>query len=453
MLRSVDSDCPERDISEDANTPIEEISFTLGDVDTFQKQAALYAFRETLVEATDFVAQYDFSTTFFSARITPQGFVGQPKLHLTKAVKKSKFTPWPSLAAAIVAIGAISMVYSSAKSTSVPTPEIQGSLTPKPLPLAQPVQQPVASVMKASSVQVSEPFVSIDTFDAKDLDILANSIDAQTKLSPLSNSSEPFLAVQKLSPIEKMDWAQPQLVSSSHSALALDHLSANATVPKFPDNITAPNTPELTDAAVPEDANYPPPKLRDGNRTTPVVTLPPAAPSNVARPPRRPANLRSKAATSAKTTEAAIAQDLVQQAIIDDASTAQTQLAASSLASGTDKRPPKKTSNFRDIVKRAKSKPSVTVSTTTVSVDKPATKTAPDTDKATRASTTFSKSALSLVGIFGAPSKRSALFRTSTGGYRSVKVGQRIAGWKVVSISESEARVTKGSRTKTMRVP
>jgi len=34
-----------------------------------------------------------------------------------------------------------------------------------------------------------------------------------------------------------------------------------------------------------------------------------------------------------------------------------------------------------------------------------------------------------------------------------VKVGQLIAGWKVVSISESEARVTKGSRTKTMRVP
>ena len=313
--------------------------------------------------------------------------------------------------------------------------------------------------MKASLTQPVEMPITLAAFDANDFDIALHKLSTQTKLSTYAITTVTFPDQVVINSTYDGGLALPELNGLASRPLALNKLSASAEAPivtAFSDNISSPTEPlkNLTDSAVPEDADYPRPKRREITPTvTTVVTVEPlvaeVAPTTP-RPPRRPARLRS----SASTTQAAIAQDLVQQAIKEDVAAARALTSASARAVGTGKRPPLKTSNFRAIVKRAAAKPSsTTVTTTTVSVSKPTTTNTTTNDKTTRASTTFSKGALSLVGVFGAPSKRSALFRTSTGGYRSVKIGQRVAGWKVVSISESSAKVSKGSRTKIMRVP
>jgi hypothetical protein len=458
ILRTISGDNPAQTLATDANLTVEEISFTLGEADKTGQYSALYAYRETLQEAAAFLAQFDFSTTYFSVRNSVLGFTKQPKLYLTNKIP-TVLPPliWPSVAAAaVVAIGAISILYSSPSIETSPRPELQLSV----VQITKPPEQPTpAKIMKASLTQTVEMPITAAAFDANDFDILVHKLSTQTKLSTNAITTIVFPDQVVINPTYDGGLALPELNGLATRPLALNKLSASAEAPivtAFSDNISSPTEPlkDLTDSAVPEDADYPRPKRREITPTvTTVVTVEPlvaeVAPTTP-RPPRRPVGLRS----SASTTQAAIAQDLVQQAIKEDAVAARALTSASARAVGTGKRPPLKTSNFRAIVKRAAAKSSsTTVTTKTVSVSKPSTTNTTTNDKTTRASTTFSKGALSLVGVFGAPSKRSALFRTSTGGYRSVKIGQRVAGWKVVSISESSAKVSKGSRTKTMRVP
>lgn len=70
-----------------------------------------------------------------------------------------------------------------------------------------------------------------------------------------------------------------------------------------------------------------------------------------------------------------------------------------------------------------------------------------------RSGNIFARNKLSLVGVYGTSSSRRALIRTPTGRYVKVKPGQRISGWRVAAIGESSVRVTKGSQTRTLRLP
>ncbi|MEM9851354.1 MAG: hypothetical protein AAF761_05080 [Pseudomonadota bacterium] len=67
--------------------------------------------------------------------------------------------------------------------------------------------------------------------------------------------------------------------------------------------------------------------------------------------------------------------------------------------------------------------------------------------------TRFSKSRMSLVGVFGTPAARRALVRLPTGRYVKVKAGDRVSGWQVSAIGESSLRIRKGSRNQTLRIP
>lgn len=58
-----------------------------------------------------------------------------------------------------------------------------------------------------------------------------------------------------------------------------------------------------------------------------------------------------------------------------------------------------------------------------------------------------------LIGVYGTPSKRYALVRTSSGSFKKVKPGDRIDGGKVVSIGDDELRVQKGGRTVVLALP
>jgi hypothetical protein len=456
-LRTISSDDTPQTLANDAGVSVNEIGYAQGAPNADDQYNAVYAYRDTLKEAAGFVAQFGFSTTYFSTRIPLDGFHEQPKIYLTSKSKAAvPLALWSGAAvAAVVAAGAFSVIYST--STTEPTPRLQFSsvTTSSPAPTPTPAKVIMASVTQP----VATPVVT-ETFDVKDLDIAPINVSAPSKLMDFTVSTVAFLPQKVDRASNTIDAALPAFDALKTTPLTLNALSASAQAPIIApttDNVTIPSetAPNLIDAAVPENANYPRPKRRPGAApietvvTVEPIVVPSAIASTTPRPPRRPAELRSKATT----TQTAIAQDLVQQAIEQDVASVIT--SGNSRAIGTNKRPPLKTSNFRNIVKRAATKPTPTVSTTTktVSVSKPTTTKAPVEDKSTRAATTFSKGALSLVGVFGTPSKRSALFRTSAGGYRSVKIGQRVAGWKVVSISESSAKVTKGSRTKTMRLP
>jgi hypothetical protein len=457
-LRTISGDNPGQTLAQDAGLPVDEICFTHATPAADGQYSALYAYRDTLTEASGFVAQFGFTTTYFSARIPLDGFTEQPKIYM--AEEKKKVVPlalWSSVAvAAVVTLGTFSVMYTTATEDVAPSPFLQAAtnvLAPASMPAP-------AKIILASASQSLPSTIVVDEFDAKELDKIPSRLPTETILSEFKVSTAAYVPELSDTKTDLTNASLPFVDALATKPLALGALTASAQPPVL-DNITPPNQtlPILIDTAVPEDANYPRPPRRNSDAAvetvvtvvTPEPTVADVA-STIARPPRRSATLRSNAVT----TQTAIAQDLVQQAIQEDTTKASAITSASARAIGTDKRPPLKTSNFRNIVKRAAVKPKTTTTTTTtktVAVSKPTTTTAPVKDKSTRAATTFSKGALSLVGVFGSPSKRSALFRTSTGGYRSVKIGQRVAGWKVVSISESSAKVSKGSRTKTMRMP
>jgi len=59
----------------------------------------------------------------------------------------------------------------------------------------------------------------------------------------------------------------------------------------------------------------------------------------------------------------------------------------------------------------------------------------------------------SLIGVFGTPGNYRALLRQRGGKYKMLAVGDKIDGWTIVAIAESEVRLKKGSRTKTLKLP
>jgi hypothetical protein len=59
----------------------------------------------------------------------------------------------------------------------------------------------------------------------------------------------------------------------------------------------------------------------------------------------------------------------------------------------------------------------------------------------------------SLIGVFGTPGDYRALLRQRGGKYQMLEVGDKIDGWTIVAIAESEVRLKKGGKTKTLKLP
>lgn len=174
--------------------------------------------------------------------------------------------------------------------------------------------------------------------------------------------------------------------------------------------------------------------------------------NRVKRPTKRPASAIKSVIDPAKI----IAQDLTQQEISKDQQRLKNLRSASRLASLTTKKPASRPRGLpaptrvvkKEVVKPTTPKPEKVAVATTTAAKKTKKKT-----KASRVSSTFNKRSLSLVGVFGTPSNRKVLFRTSTGSYQTKKKGQSIGGWKLVAIGESNVKLVKGSRNKTLRMP
>jgi hypothetical protein len=65
----------------------------------------------------------------------------------------------------------------------------------------------------------------------------------------------------------------------------------------------------------------------------------------------------------------------------------------------------------------------------------------------------FSKSRMSLVGVYGTSSSRRALVRLPGGKYVKVKTGDKVSGWKISAIGETSLRIRKGSKDQVLRMP
>jgi hypothetical protein len=59
----------------------------------------------------------------------------------------------------------------------------------------------------------------------------------------------------------------------------------------------------------------------------------------------------------------------------------------------------------------------------------------------------------SLIGVYGTPSNRYAMIRTSNGRYKKVKIGDSVDGGRVQAITATEVRYQKGSRLVTLSLP
>ncbi|WP_430464397.1 hypothetical protein [Tabrizicola sp.] len=58
-----------------------------------------------------------------------------------------------------------------------------------------------------------------------------------------------------------------------------------------------------------------------------------------------------------------------------------------------------------------------------------------------------------LIGVYGTPSQRYAMIRTTNGRYKKVKVGDKVDGGRIQAITASEVRYQKGSRLVTLKMP
>lgn len=479
IVETVTNDDFQQQLETNSGCAIDELAFVAGAELENATRHVFYAYRETLNEAQSFIAQFGFVASYFSARVTLDGFEALPKLELHTPKSKAVVAGYlPMLAtAAVVAIGAFSLWAFSGNSPQETKQSTAASLVSVPqLPVLPPEPVQSASVFSASFNVAPTGPATPTLLAPKAL------VSVQTQNAPNVTQNTPLAVDMAFSPAlisasisaPKSDILDPKVDLTPRARPVDLDLKLSTTIPTADSEIsnqvarvdldvlavnTATDTPEIE----PKDANYPRPRLRSGPRTTieavavqaPVLPAQPA----FARPKHRPKNLVSAAPAVAQTAQAAIAEDLLQQAITQDAVANDSLANASRLAKGSQKRPPRKLANFNQRVASLKSSPQKTSTPTTkpvtkVAAKKPTTAPAPSSDeKSTRASTTFSKRSLSLVGVFGTSSRRNALFRTAGGSYRSVKIGQRVSGWKIVAIGESSVKVTKGSRSKTMRVP
>lgn len=106
-------------------------------------------------------------------------------------------------------------------------------------------------------------------------------------------------------------------------------------------------------------------------------------------------------------------------------------------------RPPKKSSSFARNVAKTKKETMRLASLTTKKKT---------THRIGTPSRGFSRNQLSLIGVYGSPSKRRAMFRTGSGRYIKVKNGERVGQWKVTAIGESSVRIKKSGKAITLRI-
>lgn len=132
---------------------------------------------------------------------------------------------------------------------------------------------------------------------------------------------------------------------------------------------------------------------------------------------------------------------------------------ASELAILTSFQPAKRPSDFSELVEKtriqlASASPATEEIKRDVNVNTgPALPTRASVAKQATIKNAINLSKINLIGVYGSPSKRSALLRLPSGRYVKVKIGDRIDGGRVAAISTNSLSYVKSGRNRVLKVP
>ncbi|GHA54756.1 hypothetical protein GCM10008927_20700 [Amylibacter ulvae] len=375
--------------------------------------------------------------------ISPDGFTlfsGKPSVLPPSRVEPDADQPRPKMRPAHMTTD------EKPETASTPTvldtaPQVTDVLPVTPLDSSASI--PAQTVVETTPVTEPKPETS-----APEVDLLALANPELAKYRPKMRDHadtpapvETPVAVQTDSPVSPIDPEQQAVVPETPQDPVVDMLAlANPELagerPRArPSGITtnAP-APSMLDRANPALRGYAP-KSRPKQFTATVAPVAKTEPTVAPEPAQPQYTTAEIAAQRARAAEQARLREI------------QSNIAkASRSAIRVSPFPPRKSSSFARTVAKTKKEQIKLASA-------PATQTKREsvTTRGTP-SKVFQKNQLSLVGVFGTPKQRRALFRTPGGRYVTLKNGERVSGWKLSGIGESSVKITKGSRNRTLLI-
>lgn len=182
------------------------------------------------------------------------------------------------------------------------------------------------------------------------------------------------------------------------------------------------------------------------------------------RPKLRPESALKRAAEERAKAEAeklAADQAAVEKALADASAATIPFQNATAQAVATSPKPKSRPRNFSSIVtstRKAQNNGSSEVTKVAAAVPRTQ-KTAPripsksSVAKAATVRNQLNLRKINLIGVYGKPSSRRALVRLANGRYKKVKIGDRLDGGRISSISDGELRYSKGGRNVILKMP
>ncbi|WP_145991945.1 hypothetical protein [Neptunicoccus cionae] len=336
--------------------------------------------------------------------------------------------------------------------------------------LADPALRPLRAKLRPQTLNVPEQIVAVETpaadpsgTEAEALEVAAAEIATEANVDAETAAIAQTEAQEAIESATSLALANPALRPQDRPTDLAEDLEV-ATPPAQEETEEAvestqePEAPSLIALADPALAG-----LKARNRPTNLRVLTPfemdglvalADPALAGKKSRsRPNSLRVIAPEPEPEAEILVASTQPQNTIAS----------ASRFAIEESPQPKARPARLERVVKRVTAEPSDTGGTTRTTAKTP--KAAVGTVKAPPAPTAtsvanaaterskFRTSRLSLVGVFGTPSARRALVRTSTGRYVKVKAGDSLGGWRVSAIGEDSLRIKRGSRDQVLKIP
>jgi len=433
--------------------PIAELQFVEGE-EQDDKVKLIYVDQDLLEEAKNFLESFNFTPAFFAPRKRVTGFDAPVRFELDHRPNRNLAMISGLGIAAALLLGAF-FLWPNAQTPSDPVveqPIAQVTETPEPEPVlvqTNPVDPIITPVEFGPAEQASNWVIG----DA--LEIETTSLSLSAPKWPTNVQSEPLLHLTGILG-EPPKYLSRTLVTASDTQQSKQESTASIT-DSIAEDVEAEPTADTSveiDVARTEE----PEQTEIEALITEEIADAPRDGTLGNRPLLRPANLKAiePEVEDPNPAEDAIANDILEQAIASDEDAQQFE-GATKFAALVSARPPKKTTRWTtNLALVLESKRNAAARVVTESADNPETQTAAaatDDADARRVSNTYRKNQLSLIGVVGAPSSRRAIFRTASGSIRTIKQGQKVAGWQLVAIGESTVKVVRQGREKTMRLP
>ena len=433
-------------IRADSGRRLRSLTYVLGER-TNAGQKVIYAHRDLMAEAQSFVEQFNFTAAYFAPRVRVEGFDDQIVFDMKRTALQHPLTKRLGAIAALLALS-VGVGYSALQSGVFDPP-------PEPNILLDPVSTDVQLAPKALTLRVtglSTP-ISNDVFDRNERRVIPLSSPQTTEplnffaLTGIAGEENKYLTPEEIAELEGSEGETTENIQVAISNDVESEITGQIEVStNQPSEIEPePTIEELIalDFQSNEQEAGVDPNIRGG--------------AIGSRPIRRPENLIIVQTPPDLVVSAAqaIANDILEIAIAEEEQKAANIASASKYAALVSARPPRKTNRWTTnlaLFVEARRIAAANIELQGNPEDEIDVGSIEEKD-VRRVSGTYRKNQLSLIGVVGAPKSRRAIFRTPTGGIRTIKQGQKISGWQLVAIGESTVKVVRQGKEKTMRLP